>query len=42
VFQQLLQTVPGLEKRLMEDSSSEDVAHVAELVCALPISKYLH
>ncbi|KIM91267.1 hypothetical protein PILCRDRAFT_84244 [Piloderma croceum F 1598] len=31
VFQQLLQTVPGLEKRLME-GSSEDVAHVAELI----------
>jgi len=31
IFQQLLQTVPGLEGRLM-DSSEEDIGHIAELI----------
>jgi hypothetical protein len=32
IFQQLLQMIPGLEERLL-NGSSENLVHVAELVC---------
>jgi hypothetical protein len=39
VYKQLLQSIPGLEERLM-NGSDEDVLHVSELVCRLSFQQF--
>jgi hypothetical protein len=39
IFVKLLKMVPGLEKRIMNDPSDEDLLHIADLVAMFTLSR---